>query len=110
MCQGGGWNHGSVRSLGYESAPYPETTGMALAALRGVRTKATESALSIAERFLAECNSADAYNWLRVGLMAHCRMPVEFQPPNALTCRTLPETSLDWLLAEASRGQQVFWV
>src|ERR1035438_9021414 len=45
MCQGGGWNHGSVRALGYEATPYPETTGMALAALRGVRSTETEHAL-----------------------------------------------------------------
>ncbi len=109
MCEGGGWNHGSVRALGYESTPYPETTGMALAALRGVRSAATKNAIEVAEKFLGECRSADALNWLRIGLMAHGRLPGGYNPPVALTCRTLPETSLDWLLGRTQQaGRELF--
>ena len=83
MCRDGGWNHGSVRALGYESTPYPETTGMALAALRGVRSPEIEPALDVAERFLGECRSADALNWLRIGLMAHGQLPDRLLPARA---------------------------
>ena len=110
MCHGGGWNHGSVRALGYESTPYPETTGLALAALRGVRTSETENALAMAERFLSECRSADALNWLRIGLIAHGRLPDGYSPPAQLACRTLPETSLDMLVAGTQKGVDFFWV
>ena len=109
MCQGGGWNHGSVRALGYEAVPYPETTGMALAALRGVRSRETEHALNVADRFLGECRSADALNWLRIGLMAHGRLPDGYCPPAQLACRTLPETSLDMLVAGTQKGTDIFW-
>ena len=109
MCQGGGWNHGSVRALGYEAAPYPETTGMALAALRGLHTRETEHALVVAGRFLGECRSADALNWLRIGLMAHGRLPDDYRPPVQLACRTLPETSLDMLVAGSPKGTDFFW-
>jgi hypothetical protein len=109
MCQGGGWNHGSVRALGYESTPYPETTGMALAALRGVRSPETDRALDVAGRFLTECRSADALNWLRIGLMAHSRLPAGYRPPAQLACRTLPETSLDMLVAGTQKGKDLFW-
>ena len=109
MCVGGGWNHGSVRALGYESTPYPETTGMGLAALRGVRTHEIEKTLDVAERFLSECRSADALNWLRVGLIAHGRLPEGYGPPAQLACRTLPETSLDMLVSGAHRGASNFW-
>jgi hypothetical protein len=109
MCVGGGWNHGSVRALGYEASPYPETTGMALAALRGVRCQETEHALNVADRFLSECRSADALNWLRIGLMAHGRLPAGYCPPLQLPCRTLPETSLDMLVAGTEKGAGIFW-
>lgn len=109
MCQGGGWNHGSARALGYESPPYPETTGMALAALRGVRGRETESALQVAGRFLAECRSADAMNWLRIGLTAHGRLPAGYSPQTQPPCRTLPEISLKLLAAETEKGAGPFW-
>jgi hypothetical protein len=109
ICEGGGWNHGSVRALGYESTAYPETTGMALAALRGVQCPETERALNVADRFLAECRSADALNWLRIGLMTHGRLPGGYCPPAQLACRTLPETSLDMLVAGTQKDSKSFW-
>jgi hypothetical protein len=108
MCRGGGWNTGSIRAFGYESSPYPETTGMALAALRGVRSPETERAIEVAGSFLKECRSADALNWLRIGLLAHGRMPGDYRLPAGVTCRTLLEVSLDMLLAGTHHGSSVF--
>jgi hypothetical protein len=102
QCQEGGWNHGSVHALGYEAHPYPETTGMALAALAGVKSPMVDRALAVAHRFLAGCRSADALNWLRLGLMAHGQMPPDYRPA-AVEYRTTPETSLELLVA-AGKG------
>ena len=63
----------------------------------------------MAERFLGECRSADALNWLRIGLMAHGRLPDGYCPPAQLACRTLPETSLDMLVAGTQKGGDIFW-
>jgi hypothetical protein len=108
VCGEGGWNHGSVRARGYESLPYPETTGMALAALRGVRSPGTERSLAVARRFLEECRSADALNWLRLGLLAHGQLPAGYCHPVAVANRTLPDTSLGLLVAEAEKGRDFF--
>jgi hypothetical protein len=110
MCGEGGWNHGSVRALGYESHPYPETTGMALAALRGVAERQVPLSIEMAHRFLRECRSADACNWLRLGLLAHGALPAGYCPPAEIAYRTLTETSLDLLAAEAQKGRELFWI
>ncbi len=99
MCRDGGWNHGSVRPLGYESNPYPETTGMALTALAGTKSPEVDRALAVARQFLAECRSADALNWLRLGLMAHGQLPPDYCAPT-VTYRTIPETALGLLVAQ----------
>jgi hypothetical protein len=109
MCLEGGWNHGSVRALGYESRPYPETTGMGLAALRGVSSPKVERALAVAKGFLAECRSADALNWLRLGLMAHGQLPVGYCPPEQVAYRTVPETSLELLVTTMGTGHGMIW-
>jgi hypothetical protein len=106
-CPDGGWNHGSVRVYGRDGLPYPETTGMALAALRGVKCPATAKGLDVARRFLDETRSADALNWLRLGLTAHGHLPVGYCLPADVACRTLIETSLDMLLAH--NGRELFW-
>jgi hypothetical protein len=98
MCSEGGWNHGSARALGYEAHPYPETTGMALAALGGTKSPEVTRGLIAARQFLAQCRSADALNWLRLGLMAHGQLPEDYCAP-AVTYRTTPETALGLLVA-----------
>jgi len=108
-CEEGGWNHGSVGALGYASKPYPETTGMALAALRGVHAPQVARGLAVAHRLLSECRSADAQNWLRLGLAAHGELPHGYCVPQNLAYRTIPETSLSLLLSDASRAREFFW-
>jgi hypothetical protein len=108
-CAEGGWNHGSVRALGYESRPYPETTGMALTALRGVHGPQVQRSIAVARQFLHDCRSADAQNWLRLGLSAHGELPPGYCRPQDLSFRTIPEASLDLLLDGAAAGQAPFW-
>jgi len=109
MCKEGGWNHGSSNALGYAAHPYPETTGMALAALRGIRHPKINLAIRVALQFLNDCRSADALNWLRLGLRAHDQLPVGFCPPADLTQHTIPETSLDVLVTTAEQqGRDLF--
>ena len=79
MCADGGWNHGSNQALGRDGDSYPETTGIALTALRGslqLRTidrERIERAKAAARRHLATCRTAEGIAWLRMGLAAHGR-------------------------------------
>jgi hypothetical protein len=109
MCQNGGWNHGSVRALGYESESYSETTGIALMALRGVESPRVRLSLGVARRFLDGCRSADALNWLRLGLLAHGELPEGFCPPADITCRSVIDLSLDLVLAKTGAVERFFW-
>ncbi len=104
-CASGGWNHGSTRALGYPSDPYPETTGLALAALRGVAGPKVQRSLVLADGYLRNCQSADAWNWLRVGLLAHGQLPADVPTPGNLQFRTVPEISLNLLVDAALQNR-----
>jgi hypothetical protein len=99
MCREGGWNHGATESWGYAASPYPETTGMALLATSGIRSARMERALSMGRKFLAETRSADAQNWLRLGLRAQGQLPAGYLPPAGIAYRTVPEVALDRIAA-----------
>jgi hypothetical protein len=74
MCADGGWNHGANRALGRDGDSYPETTGIALTALNGLRTsdgQIMKRAKDAARRHLATCRTAEGIAWLRMGLAAH---------------------------------------
>jgi len=109
MCREGGWNHGAARALGWEASPYPETTGMALAALRGAHTPRIEQSVTLARRFLAESRSADAINWLRLGLLAQGEVSRGFSAPHDLEYRTVSEHSLRMLVSGVETGRNCFW-
>jgi hypothetical protein len=81
---------------------------MALAALRGQTVPEVGQALGVAHRFLAECHSADALNWLRLGLLAQGGLPAGFTPPEVVR-RTVPELSLSLLLEQGEAARRFFW-
>ena len=99
MCADGGWNHGSSRALGRDGDSYPETTGIALAALHGGEVgqagQTIERGKNAARRHLATCRSAEGIAWLRMGLAAHGEpVPAQFQ--------SVPRTTVDAALTAIS--------
>jgi hypothetical protein len=94
VCRDGGWNHGASQALGYESVSYPETTGVALLALRrGSPTPQLAAALAAGEGHYRACRSAEGVAWLRLGLLAHSR-PVEHLPVKEVRCHTVMDHAL----------------
>jgi hypothetical protein len=67
-----------------------------------------DAGLAVAERFLKESNSADAQNWLRLGLRVHGRLPSLYSPPMEVEFRTVPEIALNLLCCAAAEGRDWF--
>jgi hypothetical protein len=94
MCADGGWNYGANRALGRDGDSYPETTGIALLALRGVKI---DQPVAAAKKHLANCRTAEGIAWLRMGLAAHGEnVPSPIEPIR----RTNVDAAL-WSLASA---------
>jgi hypothetical protein len=99
MCADGGWNYGSNLVLGKDGDSYPETTGIALLALHGVRREGGTSAVArqleraraAALRHLEKCRTAEGIAWLRMGLAAHGEKPAA---PAAPAIRTNMDAAL----------------
>jgi hypothetical protein len=105
VCADGGWNHGSSRALGYESNSYPETTGVVLLALHGVKSPKIPRAIETARKHLAQCRSAEGVNWLKLGLLAHGQA-IDGSPD--WPPRTVPESALAAIADAAGRGKNIF--
>ena len=106
VCHDGGWNHGSSRALGYDSDSYPETTGLALAALHGVATTEVAAGISAAKKHLEECHSLNGLAWLTIGLLAHG----EAVPPDVLDrapCRDTLDAAMLALASAALSGNNL---
>jgi hypothetical protein len=99
QCADGGWNHGSNQALGYPGDSYPETTGIALAALsRAPKSGRIEWAKEMARRHLTSCRTAEGIAWLRMGLAAHGET---VQSPFRLRPRTTLDEALTALASAA---------
>ncbi len=73
-CAGGGWNYGNSRVLGEELWPYPDTTALALIALRNrLEAPEVERGLAALERMLGENRSTLALGLAGLAFRAHGR-------------------------------------
>ena len=97
ICADGGWNHGSNKALGRDGDSYPETTGIALMALRGV---AGTAQMTAARKHLASCKTAEGSAWLRMGLAAQGEIATVAEAP---AVRTVTDRAL-LALAAATRN------
>lgn len=106
MCEDGGWNHGSTRALGFQSVSYPETTGLALLALRGVDRSRLVKSIAKAEEHFRACRSVEGLSWLQLGFLAQGR-PVPAVPADT-PARTLMDTAVGVIANHARAGRNVF--
>jgi hypothetical protein len=106
VCSDGGWNHGAAQALDFDARSYPETTGIALLALKGAALKSKDStairkACSWAQAQLPVCRSSEAESWLRLGLWAHGQLPANAPRP-ACPPRTIQNIALALLASDAT--------
>ena len=67
-CMDGGWNHGGSSARSEDAISYPETTGLALLALRAVAVKPPQAAVALGHKFLTAPGSVEGLAWLQLAL------------------------------------------
>lgn len=107
QCADGGWNHGSSRALGYDGVSYPETTGLALVALRSEKGTEVERALQAAERQAQRCQTYEGACWLRLALYVHGREAVFAPPAGAKPDHR--EMALTVIVERSMAGEGLLW-
>jgi hypothetical protein len=112
ICRDGGWNHGSSRALGYESDSYPETTGVALLALRTNTSPIVQRASQCAKEHLQTCRSRLGVAWLQLGLLAagsHAREVEALSSAALYPFREFSDVALTIMARAAFAGRNI-WV
>jgi hypothetical protein len=106
ICPDGGWNYGASRALGTDAGSYPETTGVALLALNGLRGAKIDRGIAAAERHYEQCRAIQGRGWLALALLAHGRKP---RPLNVggLQCRDSMDAAMLILAEAAIKGRNV---
>lgn len=92
-CRDGGWNHGGARYRSQNAGSYPETTGLALLALRDAPRALLEVPLARAIAFVRSPTSSEALSWLQLGLAAHGR-DCRSASAQGLPCRGVRDSAL----------------
>jgi hypothetical protein len=106
----GGWNHGGWHAAFEPVASYPETTGMALLALRGSPPQGLRPSLDLAEVSIARAGSLEAWAWLNMSLIVHNRRDSleHAHAPVELPVWTVRDLALGILSSNASSPDNPF--
>lgn len=105
-CRDHGWNHGGSIARSENANSYPETTGLALLALRAAAVEQPASAIALAREFSRQPDSIEGLSWIQmaIGSAAH-RIP---DPQSLPRVRTIRDVSLRLLAIFAQSGNNAF--
>jgi len=105
-CLDQGWNHGGSSTRSEDANAYPETTGLALLALRSAMVKLPPESVALATRFTANPESIEGLSWIQLALESpgHIIADPERLPPP----RTTRDCSLRLILLRSREDKNVF--
>jgi hypothetical protein len=105
-CVDEGWNHGGSKTRSEDATSYPETTGLALLALRVASINPPRSSLALARRFATHPESIEGLSWIQ---MALCAPGNPIPDPTPLPSpRTSRDCALRLLALAAQQGHNTF--
>ena len=105
-CADDGWNHGGSKTRSEDATSYPETTGLALLALRGASITQPPSAVTVARKFATNPESIEGLAWIQMALQS-ASLPIP-DPTVMPKPRTTRDTALRMLSLAAANGKNVF--
>jgi hypothetical protein len=105
-CPDQGWNHGGSSTRSEDANSYPETTGLALLALRAALVDLPRESVALAMQFSANPESIEGLCWLQLALDSPSRTLPD--PPRLPTPRTTRDCSLRLILLRSRESTNVF--
>jgi hypothetical protein len=105
-CMDSGWNHGGSSTRSEDAISYPETTGLALLALRAASVSLPAQSVALATRFAAQPGSIEGLSWIQLALESPADSIPD--PPQIPLPRTTRDCALRLLLLQARQRRNVF--
>lgn len=105
-CADNGWNHGGSKMRSEDATSYPETTGLALLALRAASITPPSPSIALAKQFAARPESTEGLSWLQMALQSPTT-PIP-DPPALPTPRTTRDVALRILALTSQQGSNIF--
>jgi len=105
-CTDQGWNHGGSSTRSEDANSYPETTGLALLALRAALVNLPRESVALATQFTANPESIEGLSWIQLALESPGLTIAD--PPRLPPPRTTRDCSLRLILLRSRANRNLF--
>ncbi len=105
-CVDEGWNHGGSKTRSEDATSYPETTGVALLALRVAAIEQPAAAVQLARKFASNPGSVEGLSWIQLALQDSSETVSD--PPIVPKPRTNRDCALRLIALSARQGRDIF--
>jgi len=105
-CVDNGWNHGGSKTRSEDATSYPETTGLALLALRAASVTPPAESIALAKQFARRPESVEGLSWIQMALQASGQSVPD--PETVPSIRTTRDLAIRLIALSAIRNRNVF--